>query len=157
MFERIVVPLDGSQFSTQALRYATEIAERFDSEIILLRVVTATLHKDVIALSKEADEIVYQGERSQDKRNIEEAKNYLNTELEQVTAKGVKGSIHTMVGDATKSIIQYCNKEQVDLVVMTTHGKGGVKRAVLGSVADEVIREPGLPVLAIRPTDKTRK
>lgn len=157
MFERIVVPLDGSQFSTQSLRYAIEIAKRFGSEVILLRVVAATPHQDVMALSAEADEVARQTEQSLDKRNVDEAKRYLKTEVQRVIAKGVKGSIHTVVGDAAKSIIQYCEKEKVDLVIMTTHGKSGIKRAVLGSVADEVIRQPGLHVLSIRPPERSGK
>ena len=153
MFERIVVPLDGSQFSTHSLRYAIEIAKRFGSEVILLRVVAATPHQDVTALSAEADEVARQAEQSLDKRNAEEVQQYLKTEVEQVIAQGVKGSTHTMVGDAAKSIIQYCEKKKVDLVIMATHGKSGIKRAVLGSVADDVIRQPGLHVLSIRPLE----
>ncbi len=157
MFERILVPLDGSQFSAQSLGYAIEIAERFGSEIILFRVVAATSSKDVTALSAEADEVSRQMAQSQNKRNVDEAKRYLKAELQRVVAKGVNGSIYTMVGDTAKSIIQYCKKEKVDLIIMTTHGRSGIKRAVLGSVADEVIRQAGLNVLSIRPPEKSGK
>ena len=157
MFERILIPLDGSQFSAQALGYATEIAKRFSSETILLQVVTPTTAKDVISLSAEADEIAKDTAQLEDKRNVEHAKRYLSAQLQQLTAQGVKGSTHVVVGNPAKLIIQFCKKENVDLAVMTTHGKSGIKRAVLGSVADELIREPGLPILAIRPSKQNRK
>ena len=157
MFERILVPLDGSRFSAQALDYAIEIAKRFSSETILIRVVIQATYEDVISLSAEADKISKEGAQLRDKRNVEQAKRYLSAQLQQLTAQGVKGSTHVVVGNPPKLIIQFCKKENVDLAVMTTHGKSGIKRAVLGSVADELIREPGLPILAIRPSKQNRK
>jgi len=150
MFERILVPMDGSRFSTQALDYAIEIAKRFCSETILMRVITPAARKDVLALSAEADEVARESAQVQDRRNIEQAKRYLGTKIQQVTAQAVKGSTHVVVGDPAQSIIEFCKKNEVNLIVMMTHGKSGFKRAILGSVADRVIRESGLPVLAIR-------
>jgi nucleotide-binding universal stress UspA family protein len=67
------------------------------------------------------------------------------------------GSYFTVLGEPAKAIIKFCQEESVDLVVMTTSGKSGLKRAFLGSVADEVIREPGIPMLAIRPMRRGKK
>ena len=61
------------------------------------------------------------------------------------------------MGTPAKSIIEFCQKEGVDLVVMTTHGRNGLKRAFVGSIADEVIRESGVPVLVIRPQRRRKK
>jgi nucleotide-binding universal stress UspA family protein len=56
-----------------------------------------------------------------------------------------------VVGEPAEAIIEFCQKEAISLVIMTTTGKSGLKRALLGSVTDRVIREPGFPVFAIRP------
>ncbi len=54
-------------------------------------------------------------------------------------------------GDPAEHILAKCNGEGVDLIVMATRGRGGLRRAFLGSVADTVVREPGVRVLVIRP------
>jgi len=61
------------------------------------------------------------------------------------------------MGDIARSIIEFIEKENTDLVVMTTHGKSGLRRAVMGSIADVVIRESGKPVLVIRPQTSSKK
>jgi nucleotide-binding universal stress UspA family protein len=55
------------------------------------------------------------------------------------------------VGDPAGSIMAYAKKSKADLIIMTTHGKSGIIRAVMGSVADEVVRKSGKPVLVTRP------
>lgn len=157
MFDRILVPLDGSRFSGQAVGYAIEIAKRFGSEAILMHVVTPATREPVVSVSRAASEIATDVAGLQDKRKLEHAKRYLREKLRQVTAQDVKGSTHVVLGTPAKSIIQFCEKENIELVVMTTRGKSGIKRAILGSVADEVIRESGLPVLAISPPKRVRK
>ncbi|MDP3878963.1 MAG: universal stress protein [Dehalococcoidales bacterium] len=151
MFERVLVCLDGTRFGGQALDYAIEIAKRFSAEVVLIRVITAATPEHPISLSAEVSEIAKDTAHLKDKRNVETARRYLKTKLEQVTARGVKSSIHVVAGVPGKAIVQFCHQENVGLVVMMTHGKSGIKRAILGSTTDEVIRESGLPVLAISP------
>ncbi|MDD5287585.1 MAG: universal stress protein [Dehalococcoidales bacterium] len=162
MFDRILVPLDGSQFSGRALPYAMEIAKRFGGEVMLFQVVNPTplvmssAGNDAM-LSPTATELVIESAREQDKRNIAKAKRYLTIKLREVKARGVSGTYHAVLGDPAKAIIRFCQKESVDLVVMTTSGKSGLKRAFLGSVTDKVVREPGIPVLAVRPKSHRAK
>jgi nucleotide-binding universal stress UspA family protein len=156
MFQRILVPLDGSQFSARALVYATEVAKRFGAEIILLQVVTPSPVTSVPSavnglISPGVIRTTMQLAEEQDKKNVERAKAYLKKKLNQIATEGIKCSYHVLVGHPAESIIEFCDKEAIDLVVMTTKGQGGIKRAILGSIADEVIRAPGFPVLAIRP------
>jgi len=61
------------------------------------------------------------------------------------------------IGNPAQSIMQFSKKKNIDLIVMTTHGKSGLKRAVMGSIADVVIRESGKPVLVIRPQTSSKK
>jgi nucleotide-binding universal stress UspA family protein len=161
MFERIAVPLDGSKFSASALSYAIEIAKQFGSEVLLIHVVTPTnpmiWASPTGVTSPTATQMAIESAQLRDKENAQRARRYLKRKLRQVAVQGVKSSFHVTIGAPAKSIIEFCEKEKINLVVMTTSGKSGIKRAILGSVADELIREPGIPVLAIRPRKRGKK
>jgi nucleotide-binding universal stress UspA family protein len=162
VFKKILVPLDGSRFSGRALIYASEIAKRFGGELMLFQAVSPT---SVVTLSgggaamssPTATQLFVESAREQDKKDIARAHRYLRRKLREVTEHGVTGSYHTILGDPARAIIKFCQDESVDLVVMTTSGKSGLRRAIMGSVADKVIREPGIPVLAISPKRRRTK
>jgi nucleotide-binding universal stress UspA family protein len=161
MFKRILVPLDGSRFSGQALSYAIDIAKRYQSKVIAMRVVppatvvpssTAT----EIGIDPAAARIAVQSARIQDRANVLRVRRYLQQKVRAITGKGVEGAYHIAVGEPGGSIIRYSADAKVDLIVMMTSGKGGLKRAILGSVADEVSRKAGVPVLLL-PKRRHRK
>ncbi len=150
MFRKILVPLDGSRFGTKALPYAIEIAKRFDSELVLIQVVFPTIPGHVMSLNIEATEIAKKAAQIQDKKLVKNAKRYLVSKVRNIKSQGIEASYNVIIGDPTISIMSFIKKEHIDLVVMTTHGKSGFKRAVMGSVADAVVRESQKPVLVIR-------
>lgn len=163
MFKKILVPLDGSRLSAKALPYAIEVAKQFKSEVILMQVVTPAT--PVVPISSEmgmvtsplATQTAVQIAQAEDKRNALRAQRYLKAKMRQVTNNGIEASYHISIGSPAKSILDYCRKNKVDLVVMTTSGRSGLKRAILGSVADKVIRDPRYPVLVIRPQARRKK
>lgn len=163
MFKRILVPLDGSQVSSRALSYAIEVAQQFGAEIILMKVVAPTTpfmpseSATGLAGSPLASEVAMKAAREQDKRNVVRSRQYLRGKLRSLTARGIKGSYHVTMGTPAKSILDFGKEKDVDLVVMTTSGKSGIKRAIMGSVADEIIRDPTFPVLVIRPKIRRKK
>ena len=160
MFKRILVPLDGSRFGSRALQYATEVAQHFDAEVVLIQVVgpatpvATTTGIDAGIGSPAAAEIAMQAALEEDKRNSTRAKRYLSGKIRGMKPRDIKGSYQVVVGDPAQSIMSFAQKEHIDLIVMTTHGKSGLKRAFMGSVADAVIRESGKPVLVVRPRTK---
>ena len=160
MFKRLLVPLDGSRFGSRALQYATEVAQHFDAEVILIQVVkpatpvATTTGIDAGMGSPAAAEITMQAALEEDKRNSTRAKRYLSEKIRGMKPRDIKGSYQVVVGDPVQSIMSFAQKEHIDLIVMTTHGKSGLKRAFMGSVADAVIRESGKPVLVVRPRTK---
>lgn len=162
MFEKVLVPLDGSQFSGRALPYAIEIAKRFGGEVILFQVVkqipvvVPTAGGDAMA-GPVATKMLIESAEVQNRRDVDRANRYLRKQLKKVVAQDVSGSYKTVIGEPAETIIDFCHKKAIDLVVMTTSGKSGLKRTLLGSVADKVIREPGIPVLAIRPKRRKTK
>ena len=93
----------------------------------------------------------------QDRRNLSRARSYLKRKLSEISKKGVDGSYYAIIGDPAASILEYCRKADIDLIVMNTHGRTGLRRAVMGSVADKVIRESGEPVLVVRPRPKRKR
>jgi nucleotide-binding universal stress UspA family protein len=163
MFKRILVPLDGSRFAGRALRYAGEIAQRFDAEVVLMQVVkpavpvAATTGAVPGIESPSTAKITVQIAHEEDKRNTARAKRYLSRKVRKIRSQGVEGSYQVEIGDPAQSIMRFARKGHIDLVVMTTQGKSGFKRAVMGSVTDEVIRESGKPVLVIKPQTRGKK
>jgi len=161
MFKRLLVPLDGSRFGLRALSYATEVARRFEAEIILLQVIKPTT--PVISQGPQGEaspvgsEIALKSAAEEDARNAVRAKRYLSSKVRGIISQGMAGSYSVVVGDPSQSIISFSHKERIDLIVMSTHGKSGLKRAIMGSVADSVIRESGKPVLVIRPPSRSKK
>ena len=154
MFKRILVPLDGSPASARALPYAAEIARKFDSEVVLFQVVESPPSGRApagVGVYTAATELAAGAARKSEKAGLERARRYLSSKVRALEAQGVKATAHVATGSPAKAILDYCRKEKVDLVVMTTSGKGGIKRAVLGSVADQLVRDPTVPELVIRP------
>ena len=78
-------------------------------------------------------------------------KQYLSGKVRKLKPRGIKAEYNVIVGDPAQSIMRFAQKDHIDLLIMTTHGKGGIKRAVMGSITGEVVRESGKPVLVVNP------
>jgi len=161
MFKRLLVPLDGSRFGSRALRYAIAVAQHFGAEVILIRVIrpaTPMIAAEAHGVASPAEsEIAVQAALEADKQNVARAKRYLRDKVRAIKSRHIKASYQVTIGEPAQSIMQFSKKENISLIVMTTHGKSGLKRAVMGSIADVVIRESGKPVLVIRPQTSRKK
>lgn len=158
MFARILVPLDGSRLSEKALPFAVELAKRFGSEIVLLRVVPrATLQTGFGAESAQAIEIMMEQSRAIERQSVGRARRYLTLKERKLKGDGLKLAKRTVVGAAAQAILSECKHSKIDLVVMTTRGRGGLRRAILGSVTDEVVRSPLVPVLVVTAGRRSNK
>lgn len=135
MSHTILVPLDGSKLAERALPFAEVMAKANLARILLLRVVPAA-HRVV------GDPMVDQS------RAVREAEAYLTNVAAQITTQTIVESA-VFVGDAAESIVEEITLRNVDLVVMSTHGRSGVGRWVYGSVADQVMRNATVPVLLV--------
>ena len=140
MFHRILVPLDGSPLAEQALSVATTIAARAGGATGSLELVLVDRNASRDHTKGDAEERIYI------QSVAEEASRLLG-----VTVGGVVVS-----GDAVTALVQRANETDADLIVMTTHGRTGLRRALMGSVADGVVREAGRPVLLVRPKEGVR-
>jgi len=147
MYRSLLVPLDGSHFSEQALPLALSIAKRAGAELQLLHV-----HR---TLEADYPEHRYLNEESWTTEWKTRLRAYLDGLAERLCATGAK-STSTLIlqGDAGETIRNYVVEKQVDLVVMSTHARGPVARIWLGSVADQLIRELPKPLLLVRPVEE---
>ncbi len=153
MFEKIMVPMDGSRAGGKAVKYAVELADKFGSELILFRVVPPTT---VPATSMGVPGSVSMYEMAVDAADVEtqvgvkRARNQLNTRRRQLEEEGINARAEVLTGDAATVIKRFAKREKVDLIVMATRGRRGITRALLGSVADDIVRSNIAPVLLLR-------
>jgi nucleotide-binding universal stress UspA family protein len=148
MFERIVVPLDGSRLSTQAIPYATEVGKRFGAEIILVRVISPddlALVPEVQAADNSNSADIIQKEETDNEGNAAYAKRYLTNWSQSLKSQGVKASYEVLVGNPDRAIMLLAKTQQASLIVMMSHGKGAFRRAIIGSVAGEILHHSSIP------------
>lgn len=168
MYERILVPLDGSELAEMVLPHVQAIAEKFGSNVILLR---ATLPPDELVPpagmglpmgdmaaygslmgpgSIEDFETILQTEEN-------ETQSYLSGIANNLNGHGFVATAEHKEGSAADVIIERAKSLPADLIAMTTHGRSGLARVVVGSVADEVVRNVSCPVLLVRVHEKELK
>jgi nucleotide-binding universal stress UspA family protein len=153
MFANILVPLDGSALSAQALAMAQNLAHSSETSLHLLQVIS--LRAELEALHDSGGESVTMLEMAQDAaRQLREAqtargKAYLEGLAVPLRHAGIPVTTVLREGAADEQIVAYAKEQAIDLIVMTTHGYGGLKRFFLGSVTDRVIRAGQTPVLVL--------
>lgn len=139
---QILVPVDFSPYSEHALAYATELARRLDATVHVVHVIgIPTLGAPELGLAFTAatiDKLVADSQAALDRM----------TALHRNSARVGKALVRT--GDARDMILQAAEELGADLLVMGTHGRRGLSRALLGSVAETVVRTSPIPVLTIR-------
>ena len=139
MYGKIIVPLDGSKMAEAALPYAAKLAAKTRSGIVLLSVLDSVE--------------IYDSDESGDylEKTVETTKRRVETYLGESNGRTIKIGAATRTGYPAQGIINYARKGDSDLIVMATHGRSGIGRWALGSVADKVVRTATRqPVMLIR-------
>lgn len=146
MYAHILVPVDGSSFSERAIPYARAIAQRAEA-----RLHTVLVHT---AIARQLAEMAPTPLSAQweDEYRAQEAR-YLDGLVADLKGGGVDAVAERMEGDAAHELIDRAKSGAADLLVMATHGRGGIERAWLGSVADEVVHHVRLPAVLVRPRE----
>ncbi len=140
------VLLDGSELAEDVLPYVLRLAQALTLEVVLLRAVANELpYLEPSAAMAEF------GANFQaiDDALIEEAKGYLNEKAVELGKAGLKVRTQVLRGPPVPAIIDYIRANQINMVAMTTRGRTGLSRLILGSVSDGLIRSSGLPVLLV--------
>ncbi|MCB0114322.1 MAG: universal stress protein [Caldilineaceae bacterium] len=144
-FKKILVPLDGSALSEKALPPALSLARQYDGQIILIR--SEDFPSIILGMGEpEVGYWVVDAEAQMHK----EVQSYLAAKADELRQQGYH--VDTLQGRESPAteIIDAAKREKVDLIVMSTHGRGGVARWALGSVTDRVARHAPCPVLLVR-------
>ncbi len=147
--ERIIVPLDGSALSESAIQPAMEIAKASGAEIIFTEILRLPFFGvGVAGIEYGAGD--YSGDFGIEAQKLE-ISTYLRSFIRDAEASGIKASENVRSGSPSQQIVEEASEIDGSIIVMASHGSGGLKRWVVGSVADKVIRSARRPVLVIPP------
>ena len=151
MYEKILVPLDGSKVGEAALPFVEELVSKLQPalgkvEVTLFQALSSLTHW-VVAGEASAPIPYTEKELEQIKQK---ARDYLDKAGEGLKSKGATVKIKLSVGSAAEEIIKATNEINADLVAMSTHGRSGLTRWAFGSVTDKVLRAGNVPVFLVR-------
>ena len=132
MYKNIVVPLDGSEISESAIPHVETLALGCDSKkVTIVHVVEQDRYEGMLATGKRPGV-------------------YLQRTAKKLEDKGIPTAIKVLTGDPSEAILSFAEKNPCDIIVMASHGRSGVTRWAVGSVADKVFRASSVPVLMVK-------
>ncbi len=167
MLQKILVPLDGSELAEATIPYVMELSRRCKPlEVVLLQVVrlpqgrSAPVYKrqdtefpelmpDSAADLETARHPIYRDQEIESARAEVEAA--LIPMAQKLRGEDISVRMAVAFGRPAQEIVAFAEREEIDLIAMSTHGRSGLSRWILGSVADKVLRGTHLPVLLVRP------
>ena len=136
MLKTILLPLDGSPLAERALTYATVLARRSEATIALVEAVRA---RTLPGIDPSDAQVELTGQ----------AEAYLQSVAERLSADGTEAEVHVCYDEPVRAILGTAERQRADLIVMSTHGRGGLSRMLYGSVADQILRRARIPVLLV--------
>jgi nucleotide-binding universal stress UspA family protein len=154
MFKNILVPLDGSDTAEVVLDSAKELGKGLGAHLTLVRVVDiAALTRSIVPASNDMGGVTGEIQEIIDETiaaELKEAEDYLAVLGKQCEADGIQISTQVRQGVAGDELLEAIEEEHIDVAAIATHGRSGISRTIFGSVADQLIRESGKPVLVIK-------
>ena len=143
MYEKIMVPLDGSKRAEMIRPHVRELASQFQSTVFLVMVIehtyTSGIGETLISISEEVIDT-----------KLKESQSYLDEVASKFRTKGIDCKTIIAHGPVVEKIIETANAEDVDLIAMTSHGRGGLARIFYGSVASGILNRVDRPLFIIR-------
>ena len=146
MYQHILVPLDGSELAECVIPHVKAIS-------VGCAVVRVTLIRGVgpLHIRGGLETHISPEERERiESQATESARQYLENVAAQLKDEGIAAGVEIVRGDVVNTLIEYANKNEVDLIIIATHGRGGISRWVWGSVTDRILRSACIPVMMIR-------
>ena len=140
MYRRILVPLDGSSLAESAIPHAEHLASTTGAELELIRV---TVVRFVQSPDNTGHMVQEDGDRA-------EAEEYLRQWQRRLGERGVRATYQVRSGNVAEEIVRYATDTGVDLIVMCTHGRTGIRLWAYGSIAEKVLRAAPCSVLVVR-------
>lgn len=147
MYEKIMVPLDGSELAECVLPHVEGLIKGCHvSNVVFVRVVepiTAPVGIGNVYIGREES-------RERESTRKSAVKDYLNQIVDRLKYEGTELHSEVLVGRVADSLADYTEKNDIDLILIATHGRSGVTRWVRGSIADKILRYSNVPVLMVR-------
>lgn len=144
VFKRILVPLDGSMCAEEALPVAAHIARTSDATVVLVRIVPPSYRHDM----SPGNRAVLPREVNQ--QNRQKADNYLKQVVSNELLDGIGLHTELLLDNSVDVLVDYAKEQQVDLIVVCSHGHTGMKRWINGSVAQQMLRQNPIPLLIVQ-------
>ena len=141
--KKVLVPIDFSDYSKSSLRYAVNFAKQFNAEIYLIYVLGPIIYPPDFSMGQIAIPSI---NAEWDERAREELENLAKTEIPE----GVNVKTILKNGKPFLEIIDTASEENIDLIIIATHGHSGVEHILFGSTAEKVVRKAPCPVLTLR-------
>ncbi|WP_433629330.1 universal stress protein [Halomicrococcus sp. NG-SE-24] len=141
MFDQILFPTDGGDGATVAFDHVLDIATAHDATAHIVNVADTTQMSTTRIQGKVVDTLEQEGEQ------------IVHETADRAKQRGVTTVTEVVQGEPYRTIIDYADLHNVDLIVMPTHGRQGLERFLLGSTTERVVRRANVPVLTIRPDD----
>ncbi|MBT4126985.1 MAG: universal stress protein [Chloroflexi bacterium] len=152
MYGKILVPVDDIESAGLALTNAKDLAKATGASLVLLHVVTPdhplVISDEHVAGVHAAAAVVEQAQQDESV-HLANQQSKLQAAADEISAEGVSASAEAVLGNAHDEIVRAVKDSGADLVILSTHGRRGVSRALLGSVADEVVHDVDVPVMLV--------
>ena len=148
MFNKILVPLDGSKRAETINSHVEQLALCLGSKVVFMQVMEPTA-----TMVSPYDMVPYYDAEAMDRRT-KETSSYLHGIVEEFREKGVDASSVTVQGPVVRSILDVADEEAVDLIAMASHGRSGLARVFYGSVAAGILHQADRPLLIVRAEDE---
>ena len=142
MYRKILVALENSRADASLLPHVAELAKRLSSELLLVHVADGWVARNFEQL------------KLAESQEMKDDRNYLETTAQNLRAAGLKVSTHLALGDPPTEILKAAERENCDLIAMTTHGHRLIGDLIFGSTIHEVRHRASVPVLLVRATTK---
>ncbi|WGI18076.1 universal stress protein [Methanonatronarchaeum sp. AMET-Sl] len=158
MYKKILVPTDGSEAGLIACEHAFNVAEKFDSEIHVLYVVHRVMPpvmrggvqiSDGTVVSQKVVEDLKAGKMPSDSETEKKLKKPTMKIVDKARERGLEVVQSVRAGKPSKEIIKYAEDNDIDIIVMGSHGEGSIDRLILGSTTEKVLKCSTLPVFVV--------
>jgi len=146
--KKILYPTDFSDSSLEALKYAISFAREFKAKLVLLHVVNEKVFSEGLNLPRIVSLETLEREMTA------EAERQLKTILPAEERGAVETETVILKGNPFLEIIRYAHEQDVDLIIIGTHGRSGVEHIIFGSTAEKVVRKAPCPVLSVKPAQR---
>jgi nucleotide-binding universal stress UspA family protein len=147
-FTKILVAIDGSDIAINAATIAIQLAEKYSAELVVLHVIDSSIRYESVGDdtfpgyhgSQVVDIALEKGQKLVDEVKQKASENNIN----------IKTEVLLGVGSIVKEIVEYAEKNKIDLIVLGTRGRSGIKKILLGSTASGVVSHSRLPVMVVK-------